>query len=243
MAIYRQLHTSFWQDSFVLSLTPEQKFFFIYLLTNSKTKQCGIYELPIRVAEMETGYNRETIEKLIINFINDGKIVYDWATSEVAIKNWLKYNPDNNPKIRQCIEKELKSVKNKKLVAYVYDTPQDNQSVTIPANIEMSMEEPKKKNPDKEEVVEWFLEKGQVSESEKFFNYYESNGWMVGKNKMKNWKSAASNWLINKDKYQNEKRTSKTDFKSASEQYQFTQYGDITSGQIFESSWEGEKTS
>jgi len=27
-----------------------------------------------------------------------------------------------------------------------------------------------------------------------FFDYYESNGWMVGKNKMKNWKAAASGW-------------------------------------------------
>ena len=28
-----------------------------------------------------------------------------------------------------------------------------------------------------------------------FFNYYESNGWKVGRNPMKCWKSAARNWL------------------------------------------------
>lgn len=27
-----------------------------------------------------------------------------------------------------------------------------------------------------------------------YFDYYESNGWMVGKNKMKNWQAAARNW-------------------------------------------------
>ena len=27
-----------------------------------------------------------------------------------------------------------------------------------------------------------------------FFDYYESNGWMVGKNKMKDWKAAARSW-------------------------------------------------
>jgi DNA-binding MarR family transcriptional regulator len=27
-----------------------------------------------------------------------------------------------------------------------------------------------------------------------FFDYYESNGWMVGKNKMKKWQAAARNW-------------------------------------------------
>jgi L-rhamnose mutarotase len=28
-----------------------------------------------------------------------------------------------------------------------------------------------------------------------FFNYYESNGWMVGKNKMKDWKATVKNWM------------------------------------------------
>jgi DNA-binding GntR family transcriptional regulator len=32
-------------------------------------------------------------------------------------------------------------------------------------------------------------------QSERFYNYYESNGWKVGKNKMVNWKSSASGWL------------------------------------------------
>ena len=27
-----------------------------------------------------------------------------------------------------------------------------------------------------------------------FYNYYESNGWMVGKNHMKDWKATAKNW-------------------------------------------------
>jgi uncharacterized protein YdaU (DUF1376 family) len=34
-------------------------------------------------------------------------------------------------------------------------------------------------------------------EAQKFFNYYESNGWRVGKNPMRNWKASASNWMNN----------------------------------------------
>lgn len=31
-----------------------------------------------------------------------------------------------------------------------------------------------------------------------FFNYFESNGWLVGgKTKMKDWKAAARNWMLN----------------------------------------------
>lgn len=33
-----------------------------------------------------------------------------------------------------------------------------------------------------------------VAEAEKFFNYYESNGWKVGKNPMKSWQAALRNW-------------------------------------------------
>ena len=116
MAVYRQIQTSFWQDDFVLSLTPEEKYFYIYLFTNSKTKQCGIYELPLQVSIMETGYNRETIIKLLQRFIELGKINYDWETKEISIKNWMKHNPAVNPLIQKCIKKELSQIKNESLI-------------------------------------------------------------------------------------------------------------------------------
>lgn len=46
-------------------------------MTNSKTTQCGVYELPRRIIEIETGYNRETVEKLLDRFEDYKKIVYD----------------------------------------------------------------------------------------------------------------------------------------------------------------------
>jgi len=52
-------------------------------------------------------------------------------------------------------------------------------------------------------VEEYFNIKGHPKEAERFFNYYQSNGWKVGKNKMKCWKSAVRNWLLNKKTYQN----------------------------------------
>lgn len=55
--------------------------------------------------------------------------------------------------------------------------------------------------PTLEEVRSLFQEKGCPAEAEKFFDYYESNGWRVGKNPMKNWRSAASNWLRNAQVY------------------------------------------
>ncbi len=42
------------------------------------------------------------------------------------------------------------------------------------------------------------LQVNTMSDAESFFMYYESNGWYVGKNKMKCWKSAATGWVARK---------------------------------------------
>lgn len=117
MARYRQVHTEFWQDGFVLDLTPEEKYFYIYLMTNSKTTQCGIYELPKRIMETETGYNRETVEKLIQRFVDYEKVIYNESTREIMMINWIKYNWINSPKVISLINKELQEIKN---IEFVY---------------------------------------------------------------------------------------------------------------------------
>jgi hypothetical protein len=43
-----------------------------------------------------------------------------------------------------------------------------------------------------------FTAEGQAK---RFFNYYESKDWMVGKNKMKKWQAAVNNWILNMNKY------------------------------------------
>lgn len=59
--------------------------------------------------------------------------------------------------------------------------------------------ESKKKNvrfspPTIEEVKQFIAEKGYSVNAESFFSYYESNGWMVGRNKMKKWQAAVAKW-------------------------------------------------
>ena len=55
--------------------------------------------------------------------------------------------------------------------------------------------------PTLEEVKSYLLEKGIEIDAERFVAYYESNGWMVGRNKMKNWKSAIVTWQKNEGRY------------------------------------------
>lgn len=119
MAIYRKIHVQFWGDVFIQSLTPEQKFFFLYLLTNERTKQCGVYEITTRQISFDTGYTVETVLRLIEFFTNSGKIMFSRETNEIAIKNWDKYNSSDSPSVKNLVNKEVASVKNRKLVEWV----------------------------------------------------------------------------------------------------------------------------
>ena len=57
--------------------------------------------------------------------------------------------------------------------------------------------------PTLEETQIYFLEKNFPEiEAQRFFNYFESNGWLVGgRTKMKDWKAAARNWMLNTKKF------------------------------------------
>lgn len=48
--------------------------------------------------------------------------------------------------------------------------------------------------PSTEEVQEYIDEKGYSVDAERFVDYYTANGWMVGKNHMKDWKATVRNW-------------------------------------------------
>lgn len=59
--------------------------------------------------------------------------------------------------------------------------------------------------PTIQELSDYFLSIGSnLNEAQSFYYFYDSKNWMVGKNKMKSWKSAASGWHSrNKSKYNN----------------------------------------
>lgn len=135
MAIFRKIHVTFWEDSFIGSLTPEKKYFYLYLLTNSKTTQCGIYEITVSKICLETGYNNETVLKLMDFFTKNKKIRYSKATCEIAIKNWPTYNDSSSPKVQACVSKELKRVKDKGLIEYLYSMDTVTQEEQEPEQV------------------------------------------------------------------------------------------------------------
>lgn len=60
---------------------------------------------------------------------------------------------------------------------------------------------------DLNQVLEAFREMEQEDQAERFWNHYEANGWVQGKNKpIKNWRAAARQWISRSNKWNNERK-------------------------------------
>lgn len=60
--------------------------------------------------------------------------------------------------------------------------------------------------PTLDEVKDYITEKGYKVNPEQWLSYYQSNGWMVGRNKMKDWRACISQWNA-RDKKEKPKRS------------------------------------
>ena len=80
------------------------------------------------------------------------------------------------------------------------DVQPNNNHKPITNNQEQEQEQKKKKatkkfvKPSVDEINTYCRERKNSINAEQFFAHYESNGWKVGKNPMKNWKAAVITW-------------------------------------------------
>lgn len=83
--------------------------------------------------------------------------------------------------------------------------PSKEVEVEVEEEVDVKIRVPRKHEPPTLDDVKllWLERHYPAKEIEKFFNYYESNGWRVGKNAMKNWKAAAAGWISRAKEYGN----------------------------------------
>ena len=113
MALYRNIHLSFWQDTKVTDdFTPEDRYFYLYLLTNPHTNLCGCYEISIKQMANEMGYDAKKVGKLIERFsFTHNLIRYARIERELLIFHWSKYNWTSSEKFRKPLLQEIQNVK------------------------------------------------------------------------------------------------------------------------------------
>lgn len=120
---YSNLSMSFWTDSKIDDdFTPEDKYFFLYLLSNPHTSVTGCYEISMKQMERETGYNTDTITRLIQRMQDVHKVIkYDQETKEVLIVNWYKYNWTKSENLIKSVIRVAQFIKSSDFKKYVLD--------------------------------------------------------------------------------------------------------------------------
>ena len=83
----------------------------------------------------------------------------------------------------------------------IHSNPGESEADTTPP--------PPFKPPTHEEIKAYCAQNGLEVDADRFVDYYTSNGWMVGKNHMNDWKAAVRNWNRKDVDKQNGKNESK----------------------------------
>jgi len=146
MAIYRKINTTFWSDPFICDLPSDKKLFYLYLLTNERTKQCGIYDISKRQISFDLGLNNKQVTDNINFFESKGKLMFSDTTNEIALKNWVRFNGSTSPKVVKCVESELKLVKNRVLIQYINSIDTASQQTQAPTEEETQEQTPTENN-------------------------------------------------------------------------------------------------
>lgn len=105
MAKNRYVNTHFWKDTYIINLDPTEKLLFIYFLTNPAANISGVYEIGIREVALDTGIDKEMIQKILDRFSRDKKIYY--YENYIIIVNFHKHQNQGSDKIISGIKNNL----------------------------------------------------------------------------------------------------------------------------------------
>ena len=122
-----------------------------------------------------------------------------YEVSRVSIQKWLKSLEENNYIKRVNIYKQgSKEILTRVITLVNMPSKQkltDNININITnTNLTDSNKKERFKKPIIDEVKNYCILRNNNIDAEAFIDFYESKNWMVGKNKMKDWKACVRTW-------------------------------------------------
>ncbi len=186
-----------WKKKWFKQLPMQYKLLWIYILDDCD--HAGIWEVDLEVAEMRIHplsdgkvsflqtLCEEKFQDQIISFNNGDK----WFIPDFITYQYGKLSPNN--RVHQSVIQQLQR----------YDLYEPS------IEMEYIKEKPIKKFiiPKVEEVWSYCRERNNNINAGEFIDYYDSNGWKVGKNPMKDWRAAIRTW--EKNNFNNNKTDNK----------------------------------
>lgn len=171
-----------------------------------------------------TGHQVGTIKQALSMFKELGliEILENGAIYMLDIQNFIgrgSSEADRKREYRQRIETDRTNVQTKVREISEKSPPEIEieleKEIKIEKEIDSSASTTTKRKrfekPTLSEIEQYCIERKNNVNAEQFFDYYESNGWKVGKNSMKDWKAAVRTWERSEYRKPNSKKNSKED--------------------------------
>lgn len=183
----------------------------LYFHLNMRADDDGFVNNPKKIQRMigasEDDLKLLLVKRFILGFENGVVVIKHWRMHNLLRKD--RYNPTQYVEEMATLSlNDNGSYTEKSSVDALATTwqPSGNQVATQDSIGKVSVVEdsiveentPQKRKrfvpPTIEEVKAYCQERNNGVDAERFVDYYTSNGWLVGKNKMKDWKAAVRTW-------------------------------------------------
>ena len=172
-----------------------------------------------------TGHQIGTVKQALLIFKDLGLIdvLENGAIYMLDIQNFIgrgSSEADRKREYRQRIETDRTNVQTKVREISEKSPPEIEIELEKEIKIEKEIDSSAKstttkrkrfEKPTLSEIEQYCIERKNNVNAEHFFDYYESNGWKVGKNSMKDWKAAVRTWERSEYRKPNSKKNSKED--------------------------------
>lgn len=122
-----------------------------------------------------------------------------YEVSRISIQKWLKNLEDNNYIKRVNIYKQGSKEILTRVITLVNNPHKekftDNTNINITnTNLTDSNRKALFKKPSLDDIKNYCILRNNNIDAEAFIDFYSSKNWMIGKNKMKDWKAAVRTW-------------------------------------------------
>jgi len=191
----RFTESKIWDDVWYQDLPLIWKIFWKYLC--DKCDEAGIWKINKSLAEFqlknkikwEQAEHRLNNGKVRVDFYEDFWVIKDFVTFQYGEKVFTSPHAFH-AKIRNMLDRVSHRVSN---IGYP-DTLQVKEKEEVKEKVKVS------KGiipPLFEDVSSYCQERNKGINPEKWFNHYQAKGWLIGKNKMIDWKAAVRTWETN----------------------------------------------
>lgn len=173
MSKFRQIQTSFWSDTYIQEeMTAEDKYFYLYLMTNEFTTQIGIYPITKKQMSFDLGYSLESVQALLQRFETYHKLIkYDTETREIILLKWAENNLNIGGKpVQDLIKKEISQVKNKEFLFLMFENCPENNLKNFIASLLQENKKDNNINNSYESSNESLNDTGAINNKEEIIN-------------------------------------------------------------------------